>query len=364
MHALLTRPLEAADTAAQDRWETLLLALGANVSLGPGWARCIAKSHDLLDRIEVVEVRRDGRSAILPLFVDDVRYLRLPLRSVEFLSNVVSYHAQPLADMEPDRLVGVLEELARERRAHVIRALNVRDDGCANALISAARARGLFVVDELGEESPYIEIDCPWDEFLGRRSRKFRANLTRTERQVGKMPEPRMRWFESPDDCVELLESIFQIEDASWKAAEGKAITQRPNERRYHEMLLPELARLGCLRANVLYSRGVPVAYVLAAAANRWVGQMKTSYDNRYRDSGAAVIDASVARAFSEGALEYDFLGNADPHKLRWTEKTRRHRNILLFLPHWRTTLARLTTTIVSLRRREVGNSRDTPVEE
>jgi Acetyltransferase (GNAT) domain len=346
------RPLAVLDEISIGRWDAVVAQLGANISLGATWTRCIAVSHGLLHRCHLMDLRRGHEQATLAVYVDRVSYMRVPMQSMEFISNVVSYHAQPLSQMEPARLVDLLCEHANKSHLHLIRALNLRDDGCARALVDAARSRGLLVVEERGEDSPYISIDCSWEEFLQGRTRKFRANLLRTARQMEKIPGTRMRWFTQVEECRELLEAIFHVEDSSWKAASSKAITQRPQEQHYHELLVPELARSDALVANVLYTGAEPIAYVLAVKWNGWVGQMKTSYDQRYRDCGAAVIDESVKRAFFDGAREYDFLGAADPHKLKWTDRVRAHRNVLIFLPGWRS-LAAQVASAVSLRWRE-----------
>ena len=65
---------------------------------------------------------------------------------------------------------------------------------------------------------------------------------------------------------------------------------------------------------------------------------MKTSFDQEFAtlSPGGYVIDASVERAFDLGAKEFDFLGDAAPHKLAWTSTTRKHGDFFLFGRTWK----------------------------
>ena len=63
---------------------------------------------------------------------------------------------------------------------------------------------------------------------------------------------------------------------------------------------------------------------------------MKTSFAQDIRDAGFRVIHASLERVFRDQAREYDFLGAAAAHKLRWTDRVRAHEDKWLFARHWR----------------------------
>jgi CelD/BcsL family acetyltransferase involved in cellulose biosynthesis len=52
---------------------------------------------------------------------------------------------------------------------------------------------------------------------------------------------------------------------------------------------------------------------------------LKTSFREELKNAGACAVTTSVMKGFELGAGEYDFLGDADDHKLRWTGDVRRH---------------------------------------
>jgi CelD/BcsL family acetyltransferase involved in cellulose biosynthesis len=194
-----------------------------------------------------------------------------------------------------------------------------------------------------GEKSPHIRIDQPWSEFLTGRGKKFRANLKRVPRTVERYGATRMVWYERPEDSQNLLECIFAIELHSWKAQAGIDIEARGHERRYYQLLIPALAANGQLCANVLHVDDKPVAYVLCCRSAAWTGQLKTSFKQAVKDAGAYAIDASVERAFDCNAKVYDFLGDATPHKLKWTSALRPHSSYWIYSGR---PLARLAYTL------------------
>jgi CelD/BcsL family acetyltransferase involved in cellulose biosynthesis len=103
-----------------------------------------------------------------------------------------------------------------------------------------------------------------------------------------------------------------------------------------------------------------PAAYALCACWKGWVGQLKTSHILELGDAGSRVINSSLQRAFQEGYGEYDFLGDAAPHKLRWTDRTRRHAEYWLFARSMRGR-ALATAKTLGARWRKWRDSGETP---
>jgi CelD/BcsL family acetyltransferase involved in cellulose biosynthesis len=269
---------------------------------------------------------------VLPLLCSKERIHGLPLRTVDLASNVVSYHPEIVASESADQLLADALARAHQGRWDLFRATSVPDDSATQVLLSSKlRALGLSPFTAPGECSPYIKVAGQWDAFLRTRSKKFRANMLRTARRSDDFGAVSTRWFLEGGEETTLLSEILEIESRSWKAGAGSAITSRPIERQYHERLLPVLSELRALFANVLYADGKPAAYVLCCRYGNWVGQLKTSYDLSFKDAGARVIDDSVQRAFLAGAGVYDFLGDATPHKTKWTDLVRSHQSYWVY---------------------------------
>jgi CelD/BcsL family acetyltransferase involved in cellulose biosynthesis len=251
-------------------------------------------------------------------------------------SNVVSYHAELIA---AGRLEAVIADLLSARQLpawDVLRFGNLRSDGATAQAIKQVAATMKFPVTTYpGENSPYIQMSGDWEAYLLKLSKKMRANITRCQRSTQQAGESGMKWYEKGSDVAALLADILEVEGQSWKAQEATSIQSNGVELAYYQRLLPWLVDNG-LTANVLYVKDKPCAYVLCAAWHGWIGQLKTSFSQDVRDAGFRVIQASIQRAFERGYTHYDFLGDAAPHKLRWTDQVQPHESVWVFARHLR----------------------------
>lgn len=328
-------------------WSQLVADKGLNASLEPGWMDAAVRSHGFAPFTTVVAARRNGRLVgVLPLICRRQSVHGVPLRTVDLASNLVSYHPELIA-LEPSaELLSESLRFAHNGSWDLFRANQFpADSPTAGVLRELSKDLNGVAFEQTGESSPYLAITSNWEAYLAGRDAKFRANRLRDARRAQDYGSASMTWFDGDVDPVRLLRDILEIERRSWKAATGVAITSREVERDYHERLLRFLSRHNAILANVLHIDARPVAYVLACRWHGWVGQLKTSYDESLKHVGACVIDESVRRAFESGAREYDFLGDATPHKLRWSGTVREHRTLWLYS-------RRLPARIVALGKR------------
>jgi CelD/BcsL family acetyltransferase involved in cellulose biosynthesis len=316
-------------------WEDLIARGPYNPSLHPRWLDATLTAWGQ-DRFAHVAVVRNGADdvAVIPFAMRTQRIAGLSFRCLELCSNVFCYHAEIPSQ---GALTPLLQRFLAETRLpawDVFRAVNVVADGpTAVALKSLAEHTTLSV--RAGEQSPYVRIDRNWNDYLKTRAKKVRANISRSQRLMREAGETGMTWYERGCDTRTLLQQMLEIEARSWKLDAGVAIVPGTPQCAYYERLLPWLAENGIL-ANVLHVNDRPVAYTLCAVWEGWAGQLKTSFAAQLRDGGSLVIHSSLERAFQSGCTEYDFLGAAAPHKLRWTDQIRAHEDLWLFARHLR----------------------------
>lgn len=332
--SLIIETLPWGDALARhaNAWENLVAEGGFNPSLLPEWMNAALVGHGAGGATSVHCFTENGRLvAVLPICSNRERIRGIPVRVARVASSLVSYHEELLSFSDGRQVLHEVLDQRMRGEWDVFRMVNVPyPSRTADAIESWARSRRYRVAVWEGEHSPYLAIDKDWSAYLQAQSKRFRANVKRVMRRPAEFGSAEMRWFERGADTRALLEDMLVVEHASWKQERGVSISSREGELRYHQNLLPFLERRGLLLANVLYANRVPIAYVLCANFNGWVGQLKTSFDARFNDTGASVITASVRRAFELGAAEYDFLGEADEHKLKWTSSIRRHRSYLV----------------------------------
>lgn len=331
--AVHIEPLSHVSSETAQRWRQLLSSSRLNYSLSQDWTTITAKSQNIVEKAEVVVASRNAAVvAILPIFVVKTRQAGIEIDSLELVSNLVSYHNQPLTSLQPPRFLQILLQAARERSADVVRLAGIPNHS----------ELGQFLAGELpaaisyriaGETSPYLTLPSSWEELLSIKPKKFRYKVRKRAEALETSSVLSMAWFKQPGDCPALLEAMRIIETNSWKQQAGISIFQRKHEQHYYELLLPFLAGRREMFANVLYLERMPIAYNLCCVHDGWVGQMKTSFDLAHADlsPGSIVIDYAIREACQMSAREFDFLGGQDPHKLAWTKDARPHTDHYLY---------------------------------
>lgn len=328
-------PLDECPAAFQSEWAHLAGSARFNPTLGPAWLSVIVGALAPAGVPLTVLTCRDaiGRlSALLPYFLTQRRMMGLQLRVLQPASNLMSYHAQVVANAE---VSPVLEELLSHcGRWDIFHFANVPLlSATADAIRSLAPRMGTLLQVMAGDESPYLEIRETWTSYIASRNKKFRYKQRQRRDAILSAPGFEIRWYAAPAETNPLLADMLKIEENSWKEEAGRSISARAAELDYHRRLVAFLASAGFLLANVLYHHSRPIAYSLCCHVDGWVGHLKTSFDQEFASlsPGAFVIDISVERAFALRAREFDFLGAADPHKLAWTSATRKHADFFLF---------------------------------
>lgn len=327
--------LELPSTLRTD-WARLARTIEANYSLFPEWTEITAESHGIAGNVSLLTAyQQHNLVAVYPLTEQIKHFAGIKLRSLELVSNWISYHNRLISSLAPDTALEVILEEAARRSADIIHLANVQDDCSIGSYFKMSERQDAYRIHSIsGEASPYLPLKRTWDEQIAAQSKKVRYNVRKREKDFSASTKLEMQWFQGPDSCSDLLAAIRRIEENSWKKQAGLSIFERETERRYHELLLEFLSSQNSMFGNVLVHGSEPIAYNLCCVADGWVGQLKTSFDTRFAGlgPGAIVIDHAIRHAIELGAREFDFLGGADPHKLAWTKLLREHTDYYLYL--------------------------------
>ncbi|MEE9345672.1 MAG: GNAT family N-acetyltransferase [Methylococcales bacterium] len=315
-------------------WQLLLEAEALEPTQMPEWLNAICKAFEVGHLVEVwcAIDQKDQLVSVIPFQRKQTSVYGLPLKTIELTTNIISYHAIPLgAGAQPELFILFLQTIGDWDLC--ITPNLVIEDPSYPQLLEQLNTQSHSVQSIPNTASPYLTISTDWDSYLASRSRSFRYRLQRKAKTVAKAGEISVRWYSDEFDIDQLLEEILQIEANSWKVEAGMAISHRPVEQHYYEQLLPLMATNGLLMANVLYIDTKPVAYGLCYNFKQCWGQLKTSFDDHYKQysPGTHLVDLSVEQAFKEGAREFDFLGDRMRHKLEWTDQVRSHHNLYIY---------------------------------
>jgi CelD/BcsL family acetyltransferase involved in cellulose biosynthesis len=316
------------------QWEQLANAEMLEPTQMPGWLSAISEAFEKDQDIEVwcATDTDDTLLALIPFYRRHSTLLGLTITHLELASTLLSYHALPLGIQNKMELLSLFTNSCGQW--HVLNIPNlVCEDESYQALCNQLTADHHYLHAYPTIASPYLATEQNWDAYLASRSRSFRYRLKRKAKAVAKAGEVSLRWIRKAEEVPQLLKEILQIEANSWKVAANMSIAHRPQEQRYYELLLPYMAEKGWLLANVLYIDEVPAAYSLCYDFKGCWGQLKTSFDDRYKDvsPGTHLVDLSVEHAFKENATEFDFLGDRMRHKLEWTDLVRSHCDLYVY---------------------------------
>ncbi len=327
-------------------WADLVHTRNCNISHLPEWLSASAHAHHIEDKIRILTWHNsEGKlSSIIPVGFVKRTVTGIPLRSLEIGAGCVSYHNNWLALSDNQDTLPDLFNYARQHKCDAIHFAGVPVGTSTSHQLEQFCAEGVFCIKSLGESSPVLPIDNDWDGYLVSCNKKWRYSIRKLLSAIDNNDRLSIRKYEAETNIEELLQSIMQIEQNSWKVNEGTAIIKDGLEHKYYIELLPILARMKAILSIVIYFDDKPIAYNLCYYWNGEVGSMKTSYDEAYKDMSPGTLSycVSVQDAFFKHAKQYDFLGDQAQHKSKWTDRVVAHEDHLIFLDTIWAKIARL----------------------
>lgn len=194
------------------------------------------------------------------------------------------------------------------------------DGPLAAAVRRAAAGSGCRVVEQPVRRSPYAEPATAADpaELL---ATGFRRDLRRRRRRLEEHGRVEVAVHRGGPDLAERLDEAFAVELRQWKGAEDTAVASRPQTHAFYTRVASAAGVRGELELTLLRVDGRAVAFTLVLAHRDVLYGLKTAYDPGFaRFSPGQLLQWEVfADAHRRGIARYEFLGRADPYKLRWT---------------------------------------------
>lgn len=191
---------------------------------------------------------------------------------------------------------------------------------------------GRFRVGVTEETVTHVSsLDGGIDGFLGRRTRKFRANLRNAERRAAGagVTFHRVR-LDDPEQVDAWYDDVLAIERASWKSLEGNGADTEPMRGFTREVLRRSAAREGC-RLIIARLGEHDIGYLHGAVYRRRFRGLQMSFDARWTGLGLGnLLQMSMIRwACEDGLTVYD-LGSDLDYKRRWAELQVERRGLVL----------------------------------
>ncbi len=270
-----------------------------------------------------------GMVALVENWHNRLGHFRQPLEASWCLAN-------PFASPDPRALAHDFADACRDEEEWDLLFLSgiQRDSDLYHGLIEAfGRA---FFVGVGPSVSRYIaSLDGGIEEYLMRRSSKFRANLRRARRRADEAGISYEYYGDvsSDEQWRDLYDRILSVEQRSWKGKAGTGIVDDPM-RDFYRRMLPRLAVRGDLRVLFVKMGDEDIAFVFGGIFEDTYRGLQLSYDDAYKSHGAGNLAqlAIIEELCDEGIAHYD-LGSELEYKSNWAES--RFETLSVIIRRW-----------------------------
>jgi CelD/BcsL family acetyltransferase involved in cellulose biosynthesis len=197
-------------------------------------------------------------------------------------------------------------------------------EGTRSACAELERA-GYRVARVLGPFCPWLALAPSWEELIAAASSGLRQQVRRRRRTLEQAGSLTFRAVGGGPTLERDLDTFLKLEASGWKGKSGTAILSQPATERLYRDFAHAAAERGWLRLNLLELDGVVIAASYDCAFADGAFLLKTTFSEAHgRLSPGLVLLAEVLRSsIEEGLRSYDFLGDPDIYKTRWTSELR-----------------------------------------
>jgi CelD/BcsL family acetyltransferase involved in cellulose biosynthesis len=328
---------EHAFLGLQAEWDDVVdRAQVAHPFLSHDWMRTWWECFGAGAQLHVVVVRA-GRQivAIAPLLFERARMYGMPVRRLRLLQNDHSPRADfIIAAHAAQSYRAIWTALFHERHNWDVLLLSQLppETSTVQFVTSLAAADGCATGLWRSGSSPYLSISGTEAEYFAGLSAKFRQNLRNRMTRLMRVGEPALE-IVSDSSLQEAVDDAIRLEESGWKRDEGTAISTDPAIRRFYVRLAERMAERGWLKLMFLNVNGRRIATSYSIEHNGRLFLCKTGYDPEYNTCSPfkLLMHFIVRYAYAEHASEIDLLGDAEPWKEEWTDKSRPHDWLFVF---------------------------------
>lgn len=307
--------------AVVGEWDALARRTSAPHYLRPGWFGPWYEAFSPESALVLQARRAEELVGVLPL---------VERRGVvASASNGHSPCFAPLA-ADPETLEALLAA-ARERARRRLDLLYVDgEDPARQQLVAPGGGR---TIERVIARSPYIDLEGDWAAFEAALPSKRRSDMRRRHRKLEEAGTVEIADVTESDRIGELLAEGWSVEAKGWKGEGGTAVAAGAATSLFYERIAAWAMAEGLLRLSFLRLDGRVLAFAFCFEDSRTLDVLKIGFDPEYGKfaPGVLLTRHMVETAFDAGLEAYEFLGDADPYKLVWTDLTHERLRIQAF---------------------------------
>jgi CelD/BcsL family acetyltransferase involved in cellulose biosynthesis len=186
---------------------------------------------------------------------------------------------------------------------------------------------GHWVVTDVMQRSPYLEIDRDWSRYELSIARSVRQGLSRKSRRLRDLGEVTLELRDGREGLERSLDEGFDLEGSGWKVRQGTAIASRFETRTLYRNLARRAAERSWLHLWFLRLNDAALAFRFDLVVGDVYYHVKGGYDVSHpaaRLSPGLLLQHETFKFAFERSLErYEMLGADEPHKMLWTKTCR-----------------------------------------
>jgi CelD/BcsL family acetyltransferase involved in cellulose biosynthesis len=308
-------------------WDALVTEVGATPFLRPGWVeRAWRLRAGGAGQLLIFVLRQEGRlRAVLPVHLGrSRRRLGLSTASCWFSEWV----GEGIVARDDGAARAAFRALFALRPASVALVSVNFSPPISEAVEDVAAGSGYRLIVKRLPRGPVVDFSRQgFEEYRAGLARKFSKELGRVERLLQACGPVSLEVTRAWDEA--LFEEGLRLEAAGWKGKAGSAILSRPRSARFYREVARWAAARGILVLAALRVGTQRIAFELGLLDGGVYYALKAGYDPRYaRFSPGNLLTLRMLEWVSRHGRAYEFLGNAEPYKLRFSPHARSYLKI------------------------------------
>ena len=286
----------------------------------------------------IVALRSGNRLvAVLPLIEKQVRISRLPVTVLRAPSD---FHLWPFDipvanDMDRLSAARKLWQLVQDYRGwDMLELPNVPQGGFAEDLSKVAKEKGFQNHRWEYMHSPCVMLDKVGgvkDPLELVRSKNLRANIRKALRKIQQQGEMKISFSDYPQQ--DILNRLYELENASWKGREGNPIAARQKDIDFWNKVTDSAGTFGYLSmcSISLIDRVIAVSIGFNYKENYFGVKMGWAEDLKSFSIGHLLVSAIMGKCIDKGITSLSLGGLRSEWKEQWTDHCIPHASHYLF---------------------------------
>lgn len=343
-------------------WNEIFYSYKNEPSTSLEWTKALLKNHlSERDKFLLVVFKNCKKvTGIVPLIVNITRKYGQTLTTIFPISELYNTHSDILFREFSDEMTRVFVKTLfnLEYRWDIFRMKRIVEK---NRIIDSIESclKENKVNYKLKREQPsfFLTLDSTFDDYLKKRSGKFRNYLERMKKKITAAGGIKFYKVEDFNSINDAYRALLEVEKKSWKHEHGTAISSIKRQEEFYKELCISTYGAGWLHLLFLYLNNKPIAYNMGLLKDNKYYYIKTSFDNDLRRfSPSTLLRAELIKGLiNDGIRYFDFPGEPYEWERQWTEELQRHKSLEIYNNTLKGGLCSIYRTFKNRKNRQSG---------